>query len=543
MSSFKVFTDSPYNLYTLLQGTTSEGNSTTVSLSANHTFTGKSINVLVYPTISCSIISDQQGVLYIDFSSDNINWDISYSYVYTTINSSMVKRVNVAAKYLRIRYVNGSTNQSVFRLQTILGSQLPELTVNTSQSTLEYPRVYQDAFQRLRTSEIQTIFDSKQIYQDSLSGSQTLFWDTKVTGGSNSVSYNATEAESILSVSETGSVIRQTFQRFNYQPGKSQLCLLTGVIRSTGVFSEDVTSKLGYFDSNNGVFFQYNGSLGSAVVVRKNAVDTVIGQNNWNIDTMDGSGPSGINLDFSKTQIYIINFEWLGVGSIWWGVNINGINYWVHQENNANIRENVYMRTPNNPIRYEITSASGGSGSMTSICTSVNTEGGLDSTGLIRTICRQISNPVNANSVGVEYVVLLLRYKDLQASQITLNLISSSLLSTTNDNYMWLIRLLPNLNSVSGAFSAWESILNSPVEVNRTDGLTITNDNSLGASGTIIASGYGTSKTSETPSVPIENLLRIGFNIDGISQIVCLSVIPITSGMDIYGSLTWREVS
>ena len=107
-----------------------------------------------------------------------------------------------------------------------------------------------DAFGRWRTSDTLTLFDSKQIFDN-----QPLFFDdAQVSGSGTSSSHSVNEAATTISVaaSTAGKRARQTFQRFNYQSGKSQLILVT--------FSEfDTTTGIvkaaGYFDDDNGLFF------------------------------------------------------------------------------------------------------------------------------------------------------------------------------------------------------------------------------------------------------------------------------------------------
>src|SRR3990167_311155 len=85
-----------------------------------------------------------------------------------------------------------------------------------------------DAFSRLRTSHPLSVFDSKQVF-DNL----PLIWDDQETSGSGTSSaHSANTASSPLSVSAStaGTRVRQTFRRFNYQPGKAQLVLMTGTL-------------------------------------------------------------------------------------------------------------------------------------------------------------------------------------------------------------------------------------------------------------------------------------------------------------------------
>jgi hypothetical protein len=157
------------------------------------------------------------------------------------------------------------------------------------------------------------------------------------------------------------------------------LILLSGVINASSNTSS-CTTRLGYFDANNGLFFQYTNNTIS-VVLRNITIDTQINQTSWNIDKMDGTGASSISLDFTKSQLYVIDFEWLSVGRIRFGFYLFGkINY-CHQITNLNSLTAPYMLSPNLPIRYEIISTSGATGSLVQICSTVISEGGYTPIG------------------------------------------------------------------------------------------------------------------------------------------------------------------
>ena len=83
-------------------------------------------------------------------------------------------------------------------------------------------------------------------------------------------------------------------------------------------------------------------------------------QAHFNLDTMDGTGPSGVPLDLTKSQIFVIDYEWLGVGRVRFGFVFAGAIVYCHDAVFANTVGSVYMSTPNNPLRYQ-TEATGGS--------------------------------------------------------------------------------------------------------------------------------------------------------------------------------------
>lgn len=234
-----------------------------------------------------------------------------------------------------------------------------------------------DAFGRLRVSEPYTLFDSQNRY--AIDGQ----YSTATTGtGSTTYQINQSVVDMSVTAGGVGSVIRQTYRSFPYQPGKGLLVLATFCMDT----SQDLnlTQRVGYFNTDNGVFFQRIDGT-NAFVLRSNVTGTpsdarLVAQSSWNGDKLDGTGPSGLTLQSDKSQILWMDFEWLGVGSVRCGFIINGQYIICHTFNNANIASTTYMTTAILPIRYEIVSTSAVAATMKQICSSVMSEGGYDAT-------------------------------------------------------------------------------------------------------------------------------------------------------------------
>lgn len=431
----------------------------------------------------------------------------------------------------------------------LAAASVPVVLASDTMVTTLPDRTLIDAFGRQRVSEIVTIFDSKQT-----SDNQALYWDT-VTTGTGAATYVAANACTVLSTAAAGdSVIRQTYRRFNYQPGKSQLIFMTGILRNPGVFNVGITSRIGNFDTNNGVFFQFDNAAGTQVGIRKGAVDTLFPQAAWNVDPFNGTGPSGLFFDSSATQIFVMNFEWLGVGSVWFGLVVNGLLYWVHRADHANLATAVYMQTPNNPLRYEIAQTAPGDGSMTAICSSINSEGGNDPNGKVLSVGRSTTITANVANPNPEKVLLALRYQSVTAAQVDIDIISISFMSvgSTNEYNMYTLRLVRNVatqtrNAANSgpAVLTFSPIVNSALEVARpvngvSDAFIVT-DNLLGSSGTIILARFSAGRETHALDA-VRNSLRLGMSQAGVSDILVLSVIPIGGTPDVVGSMAWREL-
>lgn len=232
-----------------------------------------------------------------------------------------------------------------------------------------------DAFARARFSQPVTLFDSQLQYDEA-----SLFWVNKITNTAAETHDPNNSAVDMTTGTDAGdAIIRQTKQYFRYQPGKSQLIMMTFDLADD---SANNRYRVGYFDDNNGVFLQrYNGV--TSIVLRSKTsgavVDTVINQSDWNFDKLDGTGVSNISLDITKAQILVIDLEWLSVGRVRVGFFKNGVLRYAHAFNNANVKDGAYMTTANLPVRYSAENVDGGTAAdLKAICCSVISEGGFE---------------------------------------------------------------------------------------------------------------------------------------------------------------------
>jgi hypothetical protein len=133
----------------------------------------------------------------------------------------------------------------------------------------------------------------------------------------------------------------------------------------------------------------YRGATSTFATFAK-TVDIKIPQSEWNLDTVDGLGPSGYNADLTKMQMFYIDYSWYGAGFIRWGVRgVDGNITYVHKMANNNVNAEAYMRSGNIPARYESNTFSKTTkitGSVTTIAESipvVSTDGFADSGTLL----------------------------------------------------------------------------------------------------------------------------------------------------------------
>ena len=262
-----------------------------------------------------------------------------------------------------------------------------------------------DLFGRTKISNPVTLFDASHIYQDN-----GQFADS-INGSGASVSYLTNQSSASLNVGTVSGeyVYRESYRVFTYQPGKSLQVLQTFVFNRA---KAGLRQRVGYFSSENGFYLEQDET--SLYLVKRSyisgmVVNTPIPQQNWNIDKLDGTGPSGITIDTSKAQILYSEYEWLGVGSVVMGFVIDGNTIVAHKFNNANNANSVYITSATLPVRYEIenTDSTASSSSLKQICVSVISNGGYEKKS-IQSVVRKI-NSVSASVVGTIYPLVSLR--------------------------------------------------------------------------------------------------------------------------------------
>jgi len=383
-----------------------------------------------------------------------------------------------------------------------------------------------DAFGRLRTSSPETIFDSKMVYDD-----QAIFWSEAQTGGAAAGAWSATDACVTLSVGANQSSIRQSKRYFNYQPGKSQQIFQTFNLRGQ---IANVTKRVGYFDATNGLFLELDGAAGVNLVRRSGSsvATQSVPQASWNIDPMDGTGPSGVYLDFTTTQILVVDFEWLGVGAIRMGFNVNGATYYAHQFNNANVQVAVYMTTPNLPIRYEIVGGVGmvGKQDLDCICSTVISEGGNQNQG---THYSYVRTAVSGNVAAGTSAAVLSISPAAATPRVTLKPNGLSVLATGNANCAF--QLVIN------------GTLTTPLVTTATQGYAAISETTsvyTQGTGTVIASGLISSTQRNVLAELLESYLTLGATIAGVTDVLSVVITNLSGGNDTYrAAVDWVAIT
>ena len=402
-----------------------------------------------------------------------------------------------------------------------------------------------DAFGRLRISEAFTLGDYKHTY-----GIDPNFRDTLTNGGTVTHITNQSAARLTTTSNASSRAIHQTKMYHNYMPGKSQL------IKSTVNFysaTANVTKRTGYYDDLNGIFFEQIGTGELAFVIRTDTSGTASDarrtiQSSWNKDRCDGTGPSGFNLDITKTQIFFIDFQWLGVGRVRCGFVHNGQIIVAHEFYNSNYLPTVYMSNPNLPIRCEILNTGATTGAfLDQICSTVVSEGGYTESGIDFSVdSGQTSQSITvANGM---HPIIAIRLKNTFRGYPNRVVVRSGNINVYSEEYpaYWAVFKLSSLSAITLSNATWTSANgDSAVEYNltataftggdRLDG-GIVGTTSPGGS----AKGTGTSPVNQ-PSNAKKNFIAQNYDsTDSEIYVVCAKAIGGTSKL--WVDFQWREI-
>lgn len=394
-----------------------------------------------------------------------------------------------------------------------------------------------DAFGRARVSQPFTLFDSFHRYQDN-----GKMFTANSAGGSYSFNSNTSTVDCAVSTASGAYVYRETNRVFAYQPGKSLQILTTFIMNPA---KDNLRQRVGYFSVDNGFFLERYNSSGVRFVKRSkvtgSVVDTRVEQSDWNIDKMDGTGPSGLTLNLDYPQIMYIDIEWLGAGTARLGFVVNGKFIHCHSFHHSNLSDapsGAYMQTACLPVRIEIenTGVTSNSSTFRQLCTTVISEGGYELRGRMRTagMDTPTSNNYTLTTLNTYYPVCSIRLKSDRLDAIVLPK-QISLVGTTASDYRYKI-----INGATITGGSWVSSgSDSSVEYNLTA--------SSQSGGSELFSSYLISTGSQSLTAKLEDgsfryqLERNSFT--NTATTFTLAVASKANGDKILASIDWEEVT
>lgn len=291
------------------------------------------------------------------------------------------------------------------RTETYFGESLP--SGSNMIGTVGFTEPFIDNSGRLRVSQVTSLGDYKILNSDL----QVALMEYSGTG---TVTNNVNYAN--LSVASGQYHIAQSKIYHPYLNGKSQFVTITtdsmgaasNVSKSIGYISSDAT---GTFSTGlDGFRIIKNGSnVYSFEVWRAGTRIVNQVQSSW-LDKLDGTGASGLTINWDNFNIFAFDFLYLGGSSINCYIFYQGRFWLFNRYDNAGIYTGTMFLSPNKPVRWEIRSSTG-TGALDVICAEVATEGYIGEFGQYgnaQTVQSTVTGTALASS-GTQYGLVAVR--------------------------------------------------------------------------------------------------------------------------------------
>jgi hypothetical protein len=322
-----------------------------------------------------------------------------------------------------------------------------------------------------------------------------------------------------------GVVFRQTKTRTICQPGTTVTTMQKFILAER---TEGTIQQIGHFDGSDGVFLRTR-DADPFFVRRANVTSTgprvseeEIQRSFWNLDRLDGTGPSGITLDLSRNQTLVTEIDWVA-GRARIGFDFGGNTVFAHEFDGSNDPTDIKISNPNLPMRAELVSRFTNGAQMFYLGGAATTNLGYAPTGR----SRSYTSVMKIAAGGREEVLALrmkaenVRYSSFKFSKVSV--------CSLNEGVVGAVIVSVNPRATGGATFPWypagdDSILEWYGGDDR---------GAVVGTGRMMAGGFATNYSSyvaESKDSGAADML--GSTIEGISDVLSLSIACETGEMD-----------
>jgi hypothetical protein len=364
-------------------GYVSAGTSTT-PLGIAGVFDSGIIEINGFTQLATELLSDQDGTLVGSWYSDAAGTNLvrTFTRPFTATDGYAYFSSPVFAPYFKYVYTNGAVGQTDFYIGTKLLTQpisgqilglkdfIPSnVAVNMGRSIIvgedtngAFRNIFSDTEGNLQVRIANPVTAFGDLRNAELTPQVALTFEYNLNvdmiNVSTLTSGVATQSDAKLNL-DTGTAVDgyaaiSSIGVLKYRAGLGALARFTGLF-TPGIV--DAQQIIGVGNQENGFFFGVEKTLGGFGILNRNTgSDTWIFQENWNHDTMTGTGPSGMILDISKLNVFEISFQYLGAGQISFYIEDENTGFFtlVHQIDYANNSTNTSLSNPSLPLLAEV---------------------------------------------------------------------------------------------------------------------------------------------------------------------------------------------
>lgn len=154
----------------------------------------------------------------------------------------------------------------------------------------------------------------------------------------------------VVSVTPDSNEVTGSNTRFTSQLAEGDRIVIRGMTHVVTNIQSDTTMY---------VTPDFRGFTSQTGVKIAKTIDYQVPQSQWNVDRCDGTNsafnPSGMQINVNKMQMGGIQWTWYGAGFIEWMIRgPSGDFIVVHRQKHGNVNNEAYMRSGNQPVRYEV---------------------------------------------------------------------------------------------------------------------------------------------------------------------------------------------
>jgi len=203
------------------------------------------------------------------------------------------------------------------------------------------------AFGELLQAELTPAMQLSAVY-----GVNSRLWSSSTDGEHGGVTHADQHAVLATGAAAGGWAQLQSRQYIKYRHAQGVLA------RFTSVFDTPAAGSIQYTmigDAANGLGFGFNGTQFGIILIR-DSVTEWIPQTSWNVDKMDGTGPSAMYLQPKFGNVFQVRFQHLGYGAQFFYIEDDnqGTMQLVHLRKYANSHTEVSLTNPSLPITSRV---------------------------------------------------------------------------------------------------------------------------------------------------------------------------------------------
>jgi len=205
---------------------------------------------------------------------------------------------------------------------------------------------------------------------------------TSFSSGAGTASFVSATNSYQLSAPANVRTIARTRQSHPYFSGKAQQIEFT-CYNLTTVANE--TKRIGYFSGGllappdisdlDGIYLESSSGVVSLCVTRTGTAVLNLPQSSWNGDKLDGTGPSGVTINWNNFNVFLFDFLYLGGAVLNFYAFANGRKTLLNSQGFTNSSANTFVKSPNQPFSFATYSSPSGVSTLDLVCCQVSTMG------------------------------------------------------------------------------------------------------------------------------------------------------------------------